>query len=273
MKTHTSIMLLIPTVLFGSSLLFGQPPTNLCIKDSPTLDHVGYNNCNMKTNGELMTIQYNVPHQGIIFDVGANKGEWSKHVLRLHPNVTIYAFEPLSFLCDELKNLFNKQSVSVVATAISDEIATKQFTFYKKESALSSLYDRQILSALPHETIEVSTITLDAFCQQNGITSIDFLKIDTEGNEYNVLRGAINLLSVQKIKSIQFEYGGTYQDAKITLHQIYELLQSYDYEIYRITEKNFISIPYWRSNLENFQYSNYLAVPKPPRLSKNNLAD
>ena len=110
--------------------------------------------------------------------------------------------------------------------------------------------------------LTVQLETLDHFTSEHQIHQINFLKIDTEGNEMNVLLGAKDLLEKQAIDIIQFEYGGTYLDSKTTLHQVYSYLQSHGYTIYRIASFGLIEIPTWRQALENYAYSNYLAVKK-----------
>ena len=57
---------------------------------------------------------------------------------------------------------------------------------------------------------------------QNRISSVDFLKIDTEGYELNVLKGfGVN---IKAIRFVQFEYGGTFKDAGIKLKEIVDFL-------------------------------------------------
>ena len=103
-------------------------------------------------------------------------------------------------------------------------------------------------------------MTLDSFCKQHKINHIDFLKIDTEGSELNVLKGAHTMLKNHNINVIQFEYGGTYPDANITLEQVYNFLAELEYDIYRIVNDGLIHVDSWHTQLENNQYSNYLAV-------------
>jgi hypothetical protein len=91
---------------------------------------------------------------------------------------------------------------------------------------------------------------------ENVITQIDFLKIDTEGHELDVLQGSEKMLSEGRIKCIQFEYGGTYLDANITLEQVFNLLKKYNYKISKLGNSE---IENFTSNLENYTYSNFLA--------------
>lgn len=56
---------------------------------------------------------------------------------------------------------------------------------------------------LTHDYIEVKASTIDKYCKDNGIEHIDLLKIDAEGNDFNVIKGAKKMLP--NIKYIQFE--------------------------------------------------------------------
>lgn len=147
--------------------------------------------------------------------------------------------------------------------AISNFIGKKDFYFYSKVSGLSGFYDRPILKEqfnLNSRVVTVEVNSLDLFCKRNNITYIDFLKIDTEGEEFKVLTGGYNLLKNNSIYAIQFEYGGCYVDSKTTLKEVYNLLSGLGYSLFRIIPEGLIKILKWRDELENFRYSNYLAV-------------
>ena len=130
---------------------------------------------------------------------------------------------------------------------------------------MSGFYDREILREkvkLNHEKIVVNVNTLDSFCLENLVSHIDFLKIDTEGEELNVLKGASSLLKNKLISVIQFEYGGCYIDSETTLKEVYNLLVKHGFEIFRISPKGLIKIGKWKEQIENYKYCNYLAVLK-----------
>ena len=59
-----------------------------------------------------------------------------------------------------------------------------------------------------YETIKVKTNTIDKICELNNIKEIDILKLDTDGNEFEVLMGAKKLLTKGKIKLIYTEISG-----------------------------------------------------------------
>ena len=77
--------------------------------------------------------------------------------------------------------------------------------------------------------ISVQTQTLDNFCSNINIDNIDVLKIDTEGNELNVLKGAEKLLSEGKIKLIYVEISESKRKFKEKEESVIDLLNAYNF--------------------------------------------
>jgi FkbM family methyltransferase len=230
------------------------------VQDNGAYDVVGYNNEFPQNNGEYRCMSYFFNSGDIVFDVGANAGEWTAEVLRHNNNVTVYAFEPMPMLVAHMRQRYEKSAVHVFQLAVGETLGTRDFYFFPTVTHLSSLYERPIVANLPHEKCTVQAVSLDEFCLQHDVTHINFLKIDTEGGELGVLLGAKKLLQNHSVDAVQFEYGGTYRDAKITLQQVYTVLTAFGYKIYRIAPQFLIHIPVWRDALENYQYCNYLAL-------------
>jgi len=232
--------------------------------DSPSFDKKGFAGPNIKQNGEFKIIKNIVKPGDIIFDIGANIGDWSKAIFSVSPNTFIYAFEPIPSAFDSLLSniLTNKQNFFAYNIAFSNTIGKKEFCLCKNASRLSGFYNRKHFQERNYiiKKIIVKTDTLDAFCTKHYIDHIDFIKIDTEGEELKILQGAPHLLTNKAISIIQFEYGGTYKDAKTTLKEVYTLLSSYNYKVFRIAPFGLIKISKWRNALENYQYSNFLAI-------------
>lgn len=230
--------------------------------DSPQMDSLGYNNCDMNTNGELNVMKL-IKKNNLVFDIGSHIGEWSLNLLKFEHKISIFAFEPVPILFDELRKNLCNYNVSLNLIALSNVKGEATFVYYPKHPGLSTLHQRpEIEKLLEMEPvfINVATERLDTLCNENDIKEIDFIKIDTEGNEFYVLSGAEELLKNKAITYIQFEYGGCYLDSKTNLKQVYDLLTCYNYRIYRILSDGLIAITEWRPELENYAYSNYLAV-------------
>ncbi len=235
--------------------------------DSPVFDDVGFDNSDCQTNGEYALLQRLIRSGDIVFDIGANTGQWSGSVLAAVGKVHLHSFEPVADTFAVLKTNLGSSGAHLHDIAIADNNGPKTFyhynqnpklarmsSFYRRNRAVESRFNMQ---AVP---ISVQAQTLDYFCREHSITHVDFIKIDTEGGEFDVLRGAAGLLRAHRVKMLQFEYGGTYPDAGITLQQVCRLLSSYGYVIFRILPDGLVHMANWRDSLKNNRYSNYLAV-------------
>lgn len=222
--------------------------------------------CDIRKNGELTIIKKLTANNDIIFDVGAYHGEWTKHVLAHCTPHRVYTFEPVPSSYNKLCTAITNTPVTHINAAPSKKNDTLTFYHYTNQNAqtMSSLYRRSAevekrLGITP-TIITVPTITIDSFCQERAIEHIDLLKIDTEGAEYDVLQGAQAMLSKHAIGFIQFEYGGTYKDAHITLKEVCSFLTRQNYRIFKITQNALLHIQAWQDSLENYEYSNFLAI-------------
>lgn len=141
-----------------------------------------------------------------IFEIGANFAQDSAflaHKLNI-PHNQIYVFEAHPDICVEIKKFYPK--MNIIEKAVFDTETTLKFNaidIYKdNNSGISSLLDREN-TAKNMKKIEVQTIRMDNFMSQHKIQTIDFLKIDTEGCTWEVLKSFGDKLS--QIKSIQLE--------------------------------------------------------------------
>jgi len=229
--------------------------------DSPATEKVGYGNWNPYEDGELVVIKTFIKEGDIVVDAGAHKGEWSNLVLEhVSNNCLLYSFEPVPNFFNILVNEVDGKAHCYNLALGKNDTSASMFYYYEESEGCSSLFDRKVLSDIPVKHITVSVRSLDTFCSEHNIDHIDFLKIDTEGSEWDLLQGADGLITRHKIPMIQFEYGGTYPDANITLKQVYEYLVSKGYAIFRIAPDGLIHIPLWRQELEDNHLSNWLAV-------------
>lgn len=142
--------------------------------------------------------------------------------------------------------------------AIGAEEEIQQFYHYIEQPSRSTFHrhleiEKQY-NIQPPQVFSVLTTTLDRYVERMRIKRINFLKIDTEGRELEVLYGAKNLLQKGAIDFIQFEYDGTFLDAKITLEQIFKYLTKYRYNIFQIQPGKLSYYSEFIPDLENYQY-------------------
>jgi FkbM family methyltransferase len=148
-----------------------------------------------------------------IFDVGAAGGEMIERYRKLYPMGTIHAFEPFPGSFRQLVELFGSDKlVKLNEVAVAD--APGQVTMNANslpatnsllptDSRGDGLWGDGYLTT--QATVQVSAITLDDYCRSNGIESIDILKLDVQGYELNVLRGARSMLEAGRVKLIYLE--------------------------------------------------------------------
>lgn len=233
---------------------------------------VGDNDGDAATNGEfaLLTRFLQQSHETprIAFDVGANVGDWSRVFLKhAKPDDRLFAFEPSRTTSDRLRaNVGGDARVTCVNSALSDHDGAATLHVAGAGLGTNSLHRRELADELnPHQRAELidETIQLqtgDAFCAAHGIDRIDFLKIDTEGHELAVLKGFERMFLERRIGLAQFEYGGTWLDARIQLADAFAWIRGTGYQVAKIFPSGLMYLERYDQKLETFQYANFAAV-------------
>ena len=124
-------------------------------------------------------------------DVGAYRGDIVRNILRYAPHGEVYAIEPIKRNCDFLKKKY--PSLNVQCVALSDQAGEATFFHALGRPARSGLKKQHYPD--PNEKVKEVKIpvkTLDSLIPN--AQPIDFIKIDVEGAELNVLRGGFNLI-------------------------------------------------------------------------------
>lgn len=225
----------------------------------------GRRNSDMETNGEIRLIKRNAKNWNIVFDIGANQGEWTRAVVRVNPHAKIHCFEPDKTAFKRL--IENNFSSNIACNDIGLSSSKQDLPMYvfSDGSELNSLYKREGLElehGAQNSSIEVKLDTLENYCLEKEIASIDFVKIDVEGHELEVLKGMKAMLEDNKIKVIQFEYGGCNIDSRVLLKDIFIFFKDFNYDIYKILPKKLMLIESYKEIYEDFVYSNYLVMQK-----------
>jgi FkbM family methyltransferase len=153
----------------------------------------------------------------VVFDVGARGNlEFSQ----IHPNCEYHLFEPQIGYANYLKETTkDMQNVTVNHMGLGDEVV-KQAKFYHN---IQSFAPHPFVDSQHNEGDEFDISTIDEYCKEHSIDSIDFVKIDTEGYDYRVLLGAKDMLKQDRIKCIQFEYWDGVQKFVDLLSEKYDM--------------------------------------------------
>lgn len=212
-------------------------------------------------SGELNAIEQIVKHckdKAIVFDVGANKGQFISHVSQLFPRTTrFFSFEPSKATFGHLRTNVQKwklPNVTLFNLGLSESPSKQSLYTDSEGSTRASLYHDET----QHSVEEIELTTLDLICQQQNINHIDFLKIDVEGHEISVLKGAMQMLGKDKIRFIQFEFGESNISSRTYFKDFFSILPNYHF--FRILPGGIRKIKRYSPELEVFSTSNYLAV-------------
>lgn len=201
-----------------------------------------------------------LPKNPIIFDVGANNGQYLEMLVNILGDIkpVIHSFEPDAKAFQKLTEKFGHlEHVFLNNFALGDQ-ENKSVLYVSKEGGV----DSSLIKSNNHEFLEyeIQVKTLDAYCLEHNISQIDFLKIDTEGYEMSVLKGAINSLEKKAIHSIQLEHGSIQSImAGSSLYAYKKILP--DFKLFHVKQNGIYPLKYSPRN-EIFYNSNYVFTLK-----------
>ena len=201
----------------------------------------------------------------VLFDVGGNVGNYTQTLNKAFPEARVFSFEPIKSNYEQLESMVNTlDNISCFNIGMSSVSGTKKIYFpNSKNNVHGSLYEGSLKELLNYEELyseEIELTTLDDFTKSSNIDQIDFLKIDTEGHELEVLEGAKNLIDNQKIKVIQFEFNEMNIMSRTFLIDFYKMLTGFDF--YRLRSQDILPLGAYNSRNEIFQIQNLIAVRK-----------
>lgn len=179
-----------------------------------------FNNCNPKTNGELFfynKIQNNI---NTIFDVGCRI---DSEFINFKGNV--HYFDPVEKFINDIKpipklnNNSYYNSFGLGSTNEEKYYYPNYQSFYNRTVSCSTNDDKNKIKLQIKKGID--------YMKNNDISRVDFLKIDTEGYEFEVIKGFEEY--IENIHIIQFEYGGTFMDNNVKLNDVITYLKKYNF--------------------------------------------
>jgi FkbM family methyltransferase len=210
-----------------------------------------FNDIDPKTNGEekfFISIKDKI---NVIFDVGCRiDSEFTNFTGEVH------YFDPIDSFIEDLKKIKNLNKTSYFNNfGLGEE--NKELYYYPK---FQSFYDRINTCKMSDDSNKILLNIKKGkdYVNDKNIKKIDFLKIDTEGYEFNVLQGFEDFL--EKINIIQFEYGGTFLDNNTKLIDVINYLKNKGfYKFSYLTNNNPVLITDFA---DHYQYCNIVCINK-----------
>ena len=198
----------------------------------------------------------------VVFDVGANEGQWLADVLASCPGAHIHAFEPQANLAAQIARRF--PAISINNVALADAAGTLELCDYAAHpGSQHATLLRGVIDGIHHgeaRYVQVPVDTVDEYCSRHEITQIDFLKIDVEGFELKVLQGARRMLEQHRVDVIQFEFNEMNVVSRAFVNDFACFLQG-SYELYRLLPHGLLPLrigAHWKN--EQFVFQNIVAL-------------
>jgi FkbM family methyltransferase len=198
----------------------------------------------------------------VCIDIGAGSGNYTSKLLKL-TNAKVISFEPLPSQFKILKE--NVRNFSARSTVINKAVGDKNGkcmlhfnSIYPNKGSIS-----EDIKKVPYVTnddkLEVPLITLDKFMEDKNFESLDLIKIDTEGFESEVIKGAFKTIEKYKPKYIQTEFNWHHLFCKTSINDFFELLPP-KYELYQLIPNGWVKRDP-RDPISNiYRYSNFVFV-------------
>jgi FkbM family methyltransferase len=192
-----------------------------------------------------------------VLDVGANVGSWALMAEACLPGATIYALEAVPTTAATLRAATaGHPRIRCFDTGLAAHTGTLRLNHDPAASTHATFTD------YPHrgnrQAVECAVVRGDEFLAREGLSHVDFVKLDVEGAEHLVLEGLADALGARRIRMLQFEYGRVNILTRFLLRDFVELFESYGYVVGKIFP-DYVDFREYDLGDEDFLGPNYLA--------------
>ena len=159
---------------------------------------------------EAHRYQYELTPDSLVIDCGGYKGQWASEIYARY-NCRILVFEPVRSFCQNIKNRFiNNENISTYCFALG---AKKREEFIALGDDGSSLFGSGEKELIAFENV------VDFFAHEN-INSVDLMKINIEGGEFELLPKLLQSGIILKIKCLQIQFHDVEADSESRMNSI-----------------------------------------------------
>ncbi len=204
---------------------------------------------------EISLIKHTIQIGDTVLDIGANIGYHTLTISKAtNGNAKIFSFEPFSKNFLVLKRnirINNLKNVQIYKLAIGDKKKRTSLKVFE-DYAYNSFLDTKRKKYLYSERVEMDTI--DNFVLSNNLHKVDFIKIDVEGYEFNVLKGAKRTLERFKPKIICEIYQQNLESLNIRAKDVVNYVVSFGYNVFTFAKGEIVPLS---NKLDNYDYYNF----------------
>jgi len=208
----------------------------------------------------------------VIFDVGANFGVMTLQYAKLAPLGKVYSFEPTHYAFSKLKrNLqlnpeLGERIVAVQSFISSRTSANTDIKAYASWKVGGTVQDVKhgVHGGIAKPAQGIGAVSIDDFCEKEGIERVDFIKIDTDGHELEVLKGAEKVIARFR-PTIIFEVGLYVMEEKnVDFSEYLNFFGFLDYSLFNSSNLRKIDANNYRKYIPSKGTIDILALFRPP---------
>ncbi len=171
-----------------------------------------------------------------IVDVGANRGNWSRDAIRYFPKSRYTLLEPNEALADYLNDLLERPNVEWLKVGAGLRSETLRFTIAEHDDSSSFAISEQDAVSRGLQQVEIPVISLNDLVSERENPIPELVKIDAEGLDIEVIRGATELYGETEIFCV--EAGFAPSNSETSLHKVIAIMEEIGYLPFDITELN-----------------------------------
>jgi FkbM family methyltransferase len=174
----------------------------------------------------LKLLQENGFYPGVIYDIGAYKGDWTKEVIKIYPSASIYMFEAQKSKEDFLKKC-KRELTGQIDFHIGEEV---NYNEYETASSVhSEYYETEAITK--KEILQ----TLDDVVEEREWPSPDFIKLDTQGYEIEILKGGSKAMHSAEVVLMEVSFLEIYKGAPLFIDVI-KHMSDWGFQVYDICD-------------------------------------
>lgn len=189
----------------------------------------------------LQTLFTNIKKMGLspkhIVDIGANHGTWTREVLQYFPDAHYTLIEPQEWLKPSFQDLLDTNSkIAYHAVGAGSENGSFKFTIVDRNDSCSFRYTEEEANKMGYKQVEIPIITLNDLVKSNNLPIPDIVKIDAEGLDIEVLKGANELFG--KTEIFMVEAGVVIKEFDNSFLKMINFMDENGYRLFEITDLN-----------------------------------
>ncbi len=182
----------------------------------------------------LRRISFPVNH---IVDVGANHGTWTRQALKFFPEAYFTMLEPQGWMKEDIQDLLViNDKISFYGVGAGAEEGSFKFTLVERDDSCSFRFSQEEAALNGYKQIDIPVVTINGLLEGSKIPVPDIIKIDAEGLDIEVVKGASNYYG--KTEIFMVEAGVMVPELKNSVLKLVNFMDDIGYKLYDITDIN-----------------------------------